>query len=151
MAIRSNCLAFSRGSGRFHDRFSGDWSQLLPDPAHRGSLGGLLSLSLINRYVQVITTGLTLSGQCFEVKFSITCKQTFYFLKFFSLPDQKILKLLFLYENNKADLKAYRFVNFFLCCLLLCWWYHNHFVVKKFTEIYSKFKLFSNILINELD
>lgn len=80
MAIRSNCLAFSRGSGRFHDRFSGDWSQLLPDPAHRGSPGGLLSLSLINRYVQVVTTGQIL---CFEVKFSITCIQTFYFLKFF--------------------------------------------------------------------
>lgn len=74
-----------------------------------------------------------------------------FFKVFFSLPDQKILKLLFLYENNKADLKAYRFVNFFLCCLLLCWWYLNHFVVKKFTEIYSKFKLSSNILINELD
>lgn len=135
MAIRSNCLAFSRGSGRFHDRFSGDWSQLLPDPAHRGSLGSLLSLSLINRYVHVITTGLILSCQCFEVKFSITYIQTFYFWNFFSLADQKILKLLFLYENNKADLKAYRFVNF-LCCLLLCWWYLNHFVVNKFTEIF---------------
>lgn len=45
---------------------------------------------------------------------------SFFFKVFYSLTDQKILKLLFLYENNKADLKAYRFVNFFMCHLLPC-------------------------------
>lgn len=44
---------------------------------------------------------------------------SFFFKVFYSLTDQKILKLLFLYENNKADLKAYRFVNFFMCHLLV--------------------------------
>lgn len=83
MVIRNNCLASFRASGRFHDCSSGEESQLLPDPAYRGSPGGLLSLSLINRYVQVIMHYQT-DPVCSLFEVSIMCITTLFIYTEFS-------------------------------------------------------------------